>query len=72
MPWLNAKKVQALWSNHEESNVWGWIDGAWRKFEDDEFDATTNFAVLAAHAKETNSNVDVLVEDNRVREMYVW
>jgi hypothetical protein len=72
MPWLNGKKVSALWSNHQESNVWGWIDGAWRKFEDDESDATTNFAILAAHAKETNSNVNVLLDGGRVREMYVW
>lgn len=72
MAWLNGKEVQALWSNYEESNVWGWIDGDWRKFEDDEFDATTNFAILAAHAKETSSNVNVRVESGRVKEMYVW
>ena len=30
MAWLNGKKVTALWSNDEESNAWGWIDGAWR------------------------------------------
>jgi len=72
MAWLNGKKVQALWSNYEESNVHGWIDGAWRKFEDDEFDATTNFAILAAHAKQGNRDVDDRVEGGRVKEMYVW
>src|SRR4051812_25594841 len=34
MVWLRGKKVEALWSNDEESNVWGWIDGAWQKFQD--------------------------------------
>ena len=72
MAWINGTKVDALWSNWEESNVHGWISGAWRKFDDDEFDATTNFAILAAHAKETNSTVDVRVESGRVKEMYVW
>jgi hypothetical protein len=72
MPWLHGEKVEALWSNGQESNVWGWIDGAWRKFEDDHADACTNFAILAAHAKDGNRNVDVRVESNRVREMYVW
>lgn len=72
MPWLNNKKVNALWSNHEESNAWGWIDGAWRKFADDHDDACTNFAILAAHAKDGNRNVNVFVDGNRVKEMYVW
>lgn len=72
MAWLNNKKVLALWSNHEDSNAWGWIDGAWRKFHDEHADACTNFAILAAHAKGGNRDVNVRVEDNRVREMYVW
>jgi hypothetical protein len=72
MAWLENKTVDALWSNEQNSNSWAWIDGAWRKFEDDNDDATTNFTVLAAHAKETNSLVKVRVEDGRVKEMYVW
>jgi hypothetical protein len=72
MPWLNNKTVQALWANHQRSNVHGWIDGSWRKFHDANDDATTNFAILAAHAKGHSRNVNVLVEAGRVREMYVW
>ena len=72
MAWLENKKVDALWSNHQEANVHAWIDGAWRKFDDDEFDATTNVAVLAAHAKDGNRNVKVRVEGGVVKEMYVW
>jgi hypothetical protein len=72
MAWLNDKKVDALWASYHESNVHGWIDGAWRKFEDAHADACTNFAILAAHAKDGNHNVNVRVEDGRVKEMYVW
>jgi hypothetical protein len=72
MAWLNGQKVTALWSNHQPSNVHGWIDGAWRKFEDVNDDACTNFAILAAHAKDGNRNVDARVENGRVKEMYVW
>ena len=72
MAWLNGKQVDALWANEQRSNVHGWIDGAWRKFQDDHDDACTNFSVLAAHAKDGNRNVDVRVEDGRVKEMYVW
>lgn len=72
MAWLTGKQVDALWANEQRSNVHGWIDGAWRKFQDDHDDACTNFSVLAAHAKDGNRNVDVRVEDGRVKEMYVW
>jgi hypothetical protein len=72
MPWLNGKKVSALWANHESSNSWAWIDGAWRKFDDDHDDACTNFTILGASAKQTNSNVNVFVDGDRVTEMYVW
>ncbi len=72
MAWLRGKKIEALWSNDEESNVWGWIDGGWQKFQDDHDDACTNFGILAANAKDGNRNVDVRVEGGRVREMYVW
>jgi hypothetical protein len=72
MAWLNGQKVIALWSNYQPSNVHGWIDGAWRKFEDVNDDACTNFAILAAHAKDGNRNVDLRVETGRVKEMYVW
>ena len=47
MAWLKNRKVDALWSNHQKSNVHGWISGSWRKFEDDHTDACTNFAILA-------------------------
>lgn len=72
MAWLDNKKVDALWAINEEANSWAWIDGAWRKFDDNASDITTNFTILGAHAKETNSNVKVRVEDGRVKEMYVW
>jgi hypothetical protein len=72
MAWLNGKKIDALFATHHKSNVHSWIDGAWRKLDDDHADACTNFAILAAHAKDGNRNVDVRVESGRVKEIYVW
>ena len=72
MAWHRGKKVEALWSNHESANSWAWIDGAWRKFEDQHDDSCTNFTILAAHAKGDNRNVDARIESGRVKEMYVW
>lgn len=71
MAWHRGKRVTALWSNEQRSNSWGWIDGAWRKFQDSHDDACTNFTILAAHAKGSGRNVDVRIEGN-VKEMYVW
>lgn len=71
MAWHRGKRVTALWSNEQRSNSWGWIDGAWRKFQDSHDNACTNFTILAAHAKGSGRNVDVRIEGN-VKEMYVW
>ena len=68
MAWLNNKKVIALWANYQQSNSWGWIDGAWRKFQDDHDDACTNFTILAAHAKAENRDVKVRVDGDRVKD----
>jgi hypothetical protein len=72
MAWLDGKRVEALWCNDQRSNVHGWIDGSWRKFQDAHDDACTNSAVLAAHAKDGSRTVDVRVEGGAVKEMYVW
>lgn len=72
MPWLNGKKVQALWANEQRANSWAWIDGAWRKFNDANNDACTNLTILGAHAKDGNRDVNVFVDGDRVKEMYVW
>jgi len=72
MAWHNNTRVEALWGNFEQSNAWGWIDGAWRKFDDAHDDACTNFAILAAHAKAGNRPVDAQIDGNRLKEIYVW
>lgn len=72
MAWLTNTKVVALWSSYHPSNVHARIGGAWRKFEDTNDDACTNFAVLGAHAKDGDRRVAVRVESGRVKEMYVW
>ena len=72
MAWHNNVKVVALWSNNERSNAWGHIAGAWQKFDDAHDDACTNFAILCAHAKAGNRNVNARIENNRLREIYVW
>jgi len=49
---LATGQVACAGAAREESNAWGWIVGAWRKVHDAHADACTNFAILAAHAKQ--------------------
>jgi hypothetical protein len=72
MPWLNNKKVIALWTHETRANSWAWIDNAWRKFSETNSDSCTNMTILASHAKDGNRDVNVFVDGDRVREMYVW
>ena len=51
MAWHDNVRVDALWTINEHANAWAWIDGAWRKFDDNHEDSVMNMAILAAHAK---------------------
>jgi hypothetical protein len=72
MAWHNSVRVDALWTINEQANSWGWIDGAWRKFDDAHIDSVTNMTILAAHAKASGRNVNARVEGDRLKELYVW
>jgi hypothetical protein len=74
MPWVNNRKILALWAINEPDNAWAWVTGlGWRKLD------TTNtekFVIEAANAKVGRSWVDVF-EENRggtffIKEIYVW
>jgi hypothetical protein len=72
MAWHDNVRVDALWTINEHRNCWGWIDGAWRKFDDTHDDSVINMAILAAHAKADARSVNARIEDDRLREIYVW
>jgi hypothetical protein len=72
MAWHDNVHVDALWTINEHANAWGWIDGAWRKFDDNNEDSVINMAILCAHAKAGNRNVNARIEDDRLKEIYVW
>jgi hypothetical protein len=72
MAWHNNVKVNALWTINERANAWAWIDGAWRKFDDNHEDSVINMTLLSAHAKAGNRNVNARIEGDRLKEIYVW
>jgi hypothetical protein len=72
MAWHNGVHVDALWTINERANAWGWIDGAWRKFDDAHDDSVINMTILAAHAKSGVRSVNSRIEGDRLKEIYVW
>lgn len=72
MAWHDNVRVNALWTINERANAWAWIDGAWRKFDNNHEDSVMNMAILAAHAKGANRTANVRIEGDRVKEIYVW
>ena len=72
MAWHDNVRVDALWTINEHANAWAWIDGAWRKFDDNHEDSVTNMAILAAHAKGANRTTNARIEGDRLKEIYVW
>lgn len=72
MAWHDNVRVDALWTINERANAWAWIDGGWRKFDDNHEDSVMNMAILAAHAKGANRTTNARIEGDRLREIYVW
>jgi hypothetical protein len=72
MAWHDNVRVDALWTINEHANAWAWIDGAWRKFDDNHEDSVMNMAILAAHAKGAGRNTNTRIEGDRLKEIYVW
>jgi hypothetical protein len=72
MAWHDNVRVDALWTINEHANAWAWIDGAWRKFDDNHEDSVMNMAILAAHAKGAGRTTNTRIEGDRLKEIYVW
>jgi hypothetical protein len=60
MPVSCGRYIDALWGNHEKSNVWVWLRGTgWRKLDDRSDDACTNLLAISAASKENNWAISV-------------
>lgn len=72
MAWHDNKRVDALWTINESRNAWAWIDGAWRKFDDNHEDSVINMSILCSCARAGSRNVNARIEGDRLKEIYVW
>lgn len=71
--WHNNKKVTTLWSKDETRNSWAAINGlGWKKLNSSNNSSCVALTILSAHAKQYNRNVKFKIDNNQIKEMYVW
>jgi len=72
--WINGKRVSALWGINQNRNSWAHIAGVgWKKLANDSDSAVVALTVLAAHAKQSQTNYNYREEaDGMIHETYVW
>jgi hypothetical protein len=72
--WINDKRVTALWSLNQNRNSWVYIGSVgWKKLSDNSDSAVVALSMLAAHAKQTQTNYSYREEDDgKIHEVYVW
>ena len=71
--WHNNKKLNALWMRNETRNSWVGVQGmGWKKLNSKNDSSCVALSILSAHARQYNRNVKFKVENNEIKEMYVW
>lgn len=72
--WLNAKKIEALWSDTTNGNSWIYVGGTgWKALSNANDSALLAMTMLSSHAEQTNATVNLRIEaDGKVHEIYVW
>jgi hypothetical protein len=72
--WLNDKRVTALWTINQNRNAWAYIAGVgWKKLANNSDTAVVALTMLAAHAKQAQTNFSYRDEaDGMIHETYVW
>ncbi|MBK8244300.1 MAG: C1 family peptidase [Saprospiraceae bacterium] len=71
---INGVKVQGLWATNETRNAWVYLSGGngWKKIGNSNDTAFLNMLTQLASAKTTNSNVNVIIKDSFIQQVYVF
>jgi len=72
--WNSNKRVTALWAINQNRNSWAYIAGVgWKKLANNSDSAVVALTILAAHAKQSQTNYNYRDEsDGMIHETYVW
>lgn len=71
---INGVKVQGLWAINETRNAWVFLSGGhgWKKIGHSNDTAFINMLTQLTSAKTTNSNVNVVIRDSLIQQVYVF
>lgn len=72
--WQTGKKISATWSNSSNRNAYVAIPGiGWKKISNANDSSFLSMVMMAAHAEQTNSTVNVEIgTDQEIHQIYVW
>jgi len=72
--WYTGKKIAALWCNQANRNSYISVPGlGWIKLAPTNDSSVVSMTMMASHAEQTNSTVNIRVEaDGMVHQIYVW
>ncbi len=71
---INGVKVQGLWATNETRNAWVFLSNGhgWKKIGNSNDTAFINLLTQLASAKTSNSNVNVVIKDSMIQQVYVF
>ncbi|MEZ4910239.1 MAG: C1 family peptidase [Saprospiraceae bacterium] len=71
---INNVKVQGLWAINENKNAWVFLSSGhgWKKIGNSNDTAFINMLTHLASAKTTNSNVNVIIQNSMIQQVYVF
>ena len=72
--WHNGKKITGMWTNSSTRNAYAAIAGlGWKRISNANDSSHLSMVMMAAHAEQTGSNVNVEVgTDQEIHQIYVW
>jgi len=71
---INGVKIQGLWAINETRNAWVFLSNGhgWKKIGNLNDTSFINLLTQLASAKTTNSNVNVIIKDSLIQQVYVF
>jgi C1A family cysteine protease len=70
--WQNNKKIVGLWATDEERNAWAYVEGAgWRRVAFDNDYTFFSMLALLASARANDRPVNLLIEQNVIKQVYL-
>lgn len=71
--WHDNKNITGLWSKNETRNSWAAVSGmGWKKLNSANDSSCAALTILSSHACAFSKKVKLKLENDQIKEMYVW